>query len=136
MNAHIRTIHEGKKRKNLHFCKKCQYGFRTLSKLEFHVQHVHNEPNTKNFECSECHQRYKYALSLRTHYRLTHEIGKVKCPECNKLYKNEDVLKQHVSTVHNNEKKFKCDPCQKAFSQYNGLMWHKKSKSHQRILKE
>ena len=133
--SHINRIHEKKQLTNKYSCLTCQYSFVTQRHLEFHVQNIHSDPDTKNFECSECQKRYKYAYSLKLHFSAIHEIGKIECPHCNKFYSKKEVLKEHISTVHCKEKKFRCDPCQKSFTQWSGLKGHKESKAHLNTLK-
>ena len=48
------------------------------------------------------------------------------CHFCGKSYKKASGLKVHIATIHNKEKKFRCDECDKSFGRLDTLNKHKR----------
>ena len=71
--------------------------------------------NIEYYKCSyeNCMKKYTLKNSLRKHL-LTHQEKKFKCNICNKSFIDNYKLKRH-SLIHSNEKKIICEICKKKF---------------------
>ncbi len=55
------------------------------------------------------------------------------CPQCGRLCNSMSHLKEHLNTVHTDEKRFQCLDCQKRYKSRSALTNHQKSHGHGRI---
>ena len=103
------------------------------------------------FKCRKCSKTFYNRIILKRHRRLVHFSAKAShlfdseasktapshtdaskkfdCKLCLKSFKYQSHFKRH-QLVHSGEKYFKCDQCEKKFSQSGGLNKHRK-KAHQ-----
>ncbi|KAL9705583.1 hypothetical protein quinque_009101 [Culex quinquefasciatus] len=147
--AHWRT-HQGLKAE---VCKICNGEFNNARALRRHMlKHVEG----KKFTCQECGKSYKFATSLTLH-RKCHQDGPrrfvcdlcgkafvrahglkshmschstempFECGECGKRFKNEIMLRNHVTRVHEGVKRFGCLSCSKKFKTAAELQIHERS---------
>ncbi len=99
LRRHIRNIHSEIKKPKVRFdCTHCGKSY-TKRALEYHINHVHGNP--EKLPCSFAGCRLKYATKR--------------------------TLKNHIRQVHSdNPKRFKCDICHIVYKSENGLLYHKK----------
>lgn len=85
------------------------------------------------FKCDICSKTYKYNRTLYAHKRFTHGAKEHFCPICEKPIAFRHQIERHMRThnpIHERQEEitgdtFKCDVCQKAFSNKNALGNHK-----------
>ena len=105
-------------------CEHCENRFVNESKLQRHVQHVHEGQKDK-FRCVSCSWKGE---SLKEHWEEAHKDDPlpILCDVC--PYKTYDrrFFRLHVKSNHS-EKKHKCDQCSFVCSQKSKLNWHIKN---------
>ncbi|XP_070606561.1 PR domain zinc finger protein 15 isoform X2 [Erythrolamprus reginae] len=80
------------------------------------------------YQCSICSKMFQNSSNLSRHIR-SHGDKLFKCDECGKLFSRKESLKQHVSYKHsrnevNNEYRYRCGTCEKAFRIESALEFH------------
>lgn len=80
------------------------------------------------YQCSICSKIFQNSSNLSRHIR-SHGDKLFKCEECAKLFSRKESLKQHVSYKHSrnevdNEYRYKCTTCEKAFRIESALEFH------------
>ena len=64
-------------------------------------------------------------LSLYRHTKIVHEgLKNYKCDLCDKAFSQLSNVKAHIKSVHEGIKNHKCDFCEKAFSEHGTLKRH------------
>ena len=62
---------------------------------------------------------------LKKHIAVVHDgIRKYRCEKCDKAFSQLGNLKKHISCVHEGMKKFRCHICDKSFGQLGSLKAH------------
>ena len=138
-------------------CEQCDQKFKTRRNMRRHLNAIHYKIK---YDCKECGISYFYKDQLRKHEREVHknleqtldEETKAKeddpndyttsssnvCQYCDKSYENMTILRRHVKTFHDEmreEKKYKCNQCNKSFSCSKSLHRHTISVHERRIYK-
>ena len=92
-------------------------------------QIIENFENEKNISCTLCGDPFFSFEDLRTHISIFHEDTKstYKCDQCEKTFTQKSGLKNHKNKVHEKVKKFKCSKCGKAFGKSSILKVHLKN---------
>ena len=67
---------------------------------------------------------------MKAHYSREHERRTYYCQQCDKQFSSPYTRNNHVSAVHDKEKKWPCETCKKNFSFQPALYKHFKSKFH------
>uniref|UniRef100_A0A8D2Q5X2 PR/SET domain 15 n=1 Tax=Varanus komodoensis TaxID=61221 RepID=A0A8D2Q5X2_VARKO len=80
------------------------------------------------YQCNICSKMFQNSSNLSRHIR-SHGDKLFKCEECAKLFSRKESLKQHVSYKHSrnevdNEYRFRCTTCEKAFRIESALEFH------------
>ncbi|XP_047989459.1 protein suppressor of hairy wing-like [Leguminivora glycinivorella] len=79
----------------------------------------------KSFECPQCGRVFQHRNSLLYHV-LSHKGKQHVCRECNKGFYTSGALKIH-KRVHNGDRPYKCEECDREFRQWSDLKYHKVS---------
>ena len=82
-----------------------------------------------NLTCAFCLKVFDKAIKRKIHEKTVHEgLGRdFRCNNCEKTYTNENALKYHFNTKHNNTPKIACEICMESFSSKNSLKEHRLS---------
>ena len=75
--------------------------------------------------CGVCGVEIKNREQLREHFKI-HNNKRVKCDECEKLFRDKYSLQRHKIVTHSTEKNVKCDQCNKVFKLRDNMILHKK----------
>lgn len=114
-------------------CDRCDRLFMTVRQLHAHQKRTHGVPaHREQFECFDCHQRFRFPSRLRAHM-LVHSdespVHKHTCQKCGKAFDRPHRLNRHVATVHRLWRSFPCGGCGQLFAR-RGDAW-KHERSHQ-----
>lgn len=149
------------KMKNLNFCLYCGAHFFCGARLKDHLIQKHNVINERAEEltcdfcgwktesrsrmkshmtrhvmpthlCYLCSATFSDSGYLSTHLRQVHSELKIECPKCDKIFKTNKRLRCHFQTVHEENKPFLCEICNKRFSARHRLNIHLKIHKDQR----
>ncbi|XP_073831384.1 uncharacterized protein [Musca autumnalis] len=107
--------------RNFH-CDQCDKSFLAKSDLKIHQrQHTGHRPHV----CEICGNSYMAAEHLRTHL-IKHMDVQFPCELCPQKFANPKTLRQHVTSIHASEPRFKCEFCSKPFRRKHHLKYHMK----------
>jgi KRAB domain-containing zinc finger protein len=123
LTVHISLMHK-------HFCVHCEKMFSSDEEIKVHlVSHniiTDEEAGEKKYGCEFCDKTYRSIHKLKAHKSTHNIIAMFECNICHKKLKTEGTLSYHKRTVHrdDNEKKFKCEFCGKAFWSRSDMKIH------------
>ena len=105
LQYHIETVHEGKKP--------------TSEKLDCSLNNyvVSIHEGKKQFQCNICDSKYTSKQGLLYHLitRVHDKIDKnFQCNICSNTFTSQNGLQYHLKSVHEGEKPFSCETCQKS----------------------
>ena len=122
-------------------CKICERIFSTKSLILQHIQCNHTE---KRFKCEKCGKEYPFKSIFKKHMKVCMKKGlkdkkflkdidyKViihgkiyQCNKCEKSFSGLSFIRKHIFNVHE-EKKVKCEHCDKLFITIGRLKYHEK----------
>ena len=104
--------------------RKCEYencDFHSYNPRDIkrHVEVIHLKE--KNYQCEYCEEKFSYFEYMKKHIKVRHLGLGEKCEICNKSVMD---MSTHLRQHSNNSKKFKCEHCEKNFSQKSNLKKH------------
>jgi len=118
-------------------CELCPYEAKRIEHINRHCDTVHSDE--RKFLCQICGIGFKRNDALKQHYiihsnsnnlgetdQLDLSISVYKCEKCDKVCRSKSALTEHI-LIHENQKTFKCEFCNKCFNTANILHKHKKS---------
>ncbi|XP_025116181.1 LOW QUALITY PROTEIN: zinc finger protein 208-like [Pomacea canaliculata] len=95
--------------------------------------------------CKFCGVQMHSAVRMKRHVDFRHKDRKVQerlevrattnrhvCPDCGKMYRSKSALQKHYRQRHQKCKPYRCDVCNKGFSEMRGLMMHDRTSLHER----
>ncbi|XP_077267819.1 uncharacterized protein LOC143900399 isoform X5 [Temnothorax americanus] len=102
-------------------CHLCRKKFHHRSRLDNHLM-LHE----KGFKCEVCDKEYSGTRELMSHKRFKHGQTNIStCILCHKTFLSTSNFYQHVLT-HASIRPYKCDICEKDFTQRSSLLRHRK----------
>uniref|UniRef100_UPI003AB7C31D uncharacterized protein isoform X2 n=1 Tax=Stichopus japonicus TaxID=307972 RepID=UPI003AB7C31D len=106
---------------------KCQICEEAFHEMSHLTEHENAHSSVQPFQCEHCNKFFGTEYSLRVHLKRMHTIGRLfKCQFCDKSYTQRANLINHVRR-HTGEKPFQCRFCNKAFIQKYGLTVHERT---------
>ena len=119
---HWRTLRNTTKCTVIESCKKMFRGYNALHKHE--KKHF-----IYKYFCPECGKRFQFPSELNAHSATHDESLKLPCtyPKCKERCRDKFSLKQHLST-HFKDMKYRCDDCEKDFTDRGSYKQHMKGK--------
>ncbi|XP_065365027.1 zinc finger protein 652-like [Calliphora vicina] len=104
-------------------CEKCSHVFATISTFKRHQRTVHATNQTMH-KCQICSKEFKRKSHLDDHVRTVHEkLRAFKCSHCTKSFASNSSKRVHELT-HTDEFPFACEWCGKRFRQSFRLKVH------------
>lgn len=76
------------------------------------------------YQCKICQKWFSKRYYLKMHENLHLGFKSHKCNVCGKVYTSQGNLDRHIRVSHKNDRRYKCDKCDKAFSQLTILRQH------------
>ncbi|XP_044731764.1 zinc finger protein 726-like [Chrysoperla carnea] len=123
LKSHLST-HEERDKVSCDICSKTFVLEATLAK---HIKQVHeNKPSDRKHLCNICGYSSCRSTDLRKHMISHSSERPYVCEHCNKSYKYPFDLKDHISKVHLNQRKFQCTFCSQAFFEKRHLVHHER----------
>ena len=119
IDHHMATQHLGTKSKE-----KCPQCGEEVQDVRHHIQWMHEgrrEQRSHPCELAGCGRMFQSAQAAKTHYTAAHTDIREQCKICGTMVKQ---LSNHVSQVHNNKSKHKCEHCGKGFSKRCDVKLH------------
>ena len=125
LEGHLNDKHGGKKFK----CDECGVTFNRFYILKDHRIKVHNMAMFSKYQfegpCKICGKEFKNEQFLRKHIQSKHENLQVQCDSCGKIFTTQLGLKTHTKTVHEGrERNHCCEKCGKSFYDNGRLKMH------------
>ena len=115
----LKLVKEMKKESKAGLCPECGLSVRDLNRQNNH----HHAHNIEKQICNVCSLEFSCLEFLNKHKKNTHE--KVPCTQCGKFF-GAIRMNRHIQAVHtpDNEKKYRCDTCDKGFVENQRLSEH------------
>ena len=104
----------------------CKYCLKSYVNILIHLK--------KKTNCMKNYVKNNEYDTLEKNCKKKSELRKVKCNKCGKQYANKSILKTHNYTVHEENKDFICNMCEKKFTLKHNLLEHLK-KEHNTVEK-
>ncbi|XP_012256864.2 zinc finger protein 62-like isoform X1 [Athalia rosae] len=111
----------------------------SFNQLEILTKHKERHEGRKQFQCANCHQSFRYKISLKSHLVTFHTDTdsssfldhqcisalnpSLTCSECGKMFATKYKLQRH-SRCHSGERPYRCPYCDRTFSQTGNLKTH------------
>ena len=92
-------------------CEICTKMFKSNNHLQ---QHLKTHSDEKHYSCNLCSKSFKWDSSLNTHIQAAHNPSgpAFKCDQCDKCFSDRNNLKKHLY-VHSDIKPYICSFCKK-----------------------
>ena len=124
---------------NVKQCHLCAFTTNTIPNLHHHLQTQHKE--VVIVPCPYCGKQIR-DMFLKAHIKRVQcnlpeeerSLQRFQCDQCDKTFVTSKGLRQHIKTIHNNQKEFKCDHCDYRSSSKANVYMHSKRVHEKRDL--
>ncbi|XP_044727320.1 zinc finger protein 883-like [Chrysoperla carnea] len=124
LDRHLETHKEHREKLT---CDICSKELTSLPSLQNHVTQVHGDPTiVRKHLCNICGYSACKLSNLQRHLLIHSTERPYACDRCDKTYGRPDYLKQHISHVHLNIRKFQCKFCSQTFPERRTLVHHER----------
>ena len=106
-------------------CHICDRMFSIKKSLENHIEAVHG--GKKPYKCKICDHCFTQSSGLSGHVKRAHEEKKIECVICGAMI-SKNYIKEHMYSVHEGKKPFKCHVCESSFAESTKLRIHIKTR--------
>uniref|UniRef100_A0A336LW72 CSON006329 protein n=1 Tax=Culicoides sonorensis TaxID=179676 RepID=A0A336LW72_CULSO len=117
-----------KRNKPTFICEYCGKSYVRKDNLKLHIishQETSQEPQNIHI-CPICNSKFYYKSTYQNHLTTVHSNNRsFKCDLCDKSYKRQDSLNQH-RLLHENKRSFECEICGSCFNRKFSLTNHMK----------
>ena len=123
LQNHTKIFHTDQKDHSCHLCEK---KFALERSLKIHIKEVHSG---NVYICELCSSTFTTTTGLKYHVKISHEgckVDMVICTECGKSIRKQSI-KRHMRTVHEGIRDYKCDSCEKSYTEKITLLRHKQN---------
>ena len=131
-NSGRKKLRKPKHIPNMYVCKICDQEFESVTKFIEHSlsSHSNNIKSNRNQdenqhenqgEKQDANQDEIEDEEQNVGNQHNYQDGNHKCNYCEKLFFQVNYLKKHIIRNHEGHKDYKCEPCDKSFSQPHGL---------------
>lgn len=104
---------------------KCEECSMILNSFRSHQTHMYTHNGDKPILCDQCSKPFRSISTLKTHISIVHEnIRRFRCEYCGHAFSCQSNLIQHIR-IHTGEKPYVCDECGNRYAQYASLYSHK-----------
>ncbi|XP_067634778.1 uncharacterized protein [Eurosta solidaginis] len=101
-------------------CAHCEKAF--LSKHDLRV-HTRTHTGDRPYECEICGKDFLILQHLKMH-RYSHTNKSIECSECKQKFISPSTLRLHQQSIHNSDRRFQCEFCDKRFRRKHHLTSH------------
>ncbi|EDW95758.1 uncharacterized protein Dyak_GE25465, isoform A [Drosophila yakuba] len=132
-NEHLNG-HQDRREMNQFFpCSECPETFKKKALLKLHRAQCHS--SQRKFKCAICNEVFS-ALGAKLRHDKAHENERpYPCLECGMIFSSVSELQNHCLTHSEENRKFRCEPCNKNFITRRDLVAHTKTAPHKRFAK-
>ena len=96
-------------------CEICEKNFSSNQYKRKHISIVHGK--VKKFKCNVCSKTFGQNYQLKIHTEINHKINDKFCTLCGKDFARSVTLSQHIKNVHEGKINYKCNSCEKSFTE-------------------
>ncbi|XP_017082094.1 transcription factor Ouib [Drosophila eugracilis] len=133
-NEHLEGHVDRREMKKFHPCPDCSETFAKKIHLKQHQNHIHGAQ--RRFWCSICKEVFS-SLGAKLRHLKAHENERpYPCLECGKIFSSVSELQDHCLTHGEDNRKFRCEPCNMDFITRKNLLAHTKTQPHKRLARQ
>lgn len=114
--------HDSTRTKERHLCNVCGMWLSSKRNLNIHNRVVHI--GEKKHKCRFCDRSFSSSQHLKIHINRHEGIRPYACKQCSKTFFTGSERKEHMHSVHLNDKKFGCQICARTFNRSGNLRAH------------
>ncbi|XP_037730297.1 transcription factor Ouib isoform X1 [Drosophila subpulchrella] len=130
-NEHLDGHQDRREMKQFFPCPDCPKTYTKKALLKQHRAQVHT--GHRQFRCSICNEVFS-SLGAKLRHEKAHQNERpYPCLECGRIFSSVSALQAHCSTHLEENRKFRCEPCNKDFLSRKDLLEHTKTKPHKRL---
>ena len=125
LKQHLRNIHHDyviPPHKQIKKCDKCDRKYKKAKDFDDHQRFAHNYDNA--FQCKECDTFWVSHLSLELHFIEEHKKLMYCCNYCGYASNTTNIIRRHVSHVHEGKREHVCHICSLEFRHSRSLIAH------------
>lgn len=115
-------------------CRICSKNFQSQKFRSMHERGVHQNAETKLYECKLCPETFRHPFNLQGHMNVHKELTPFVCEYCGRGFTMAKYLRTHRNR-HTHEREFVCEICKKQFNYKSNLSSHMLTHSDLKVKK-